>query len=124
MNITKYKSRVVNLRKSEVASSKELPKIVDSLVFAAWVMPCGRPFISNNSHFIDVKDVYKKVRLDLAALMACDLWLFLLEENRGLAYEFYFGTPSERCMVRRYLQSWVRRGVWDFILPNFTVKFI
>ena len=76
--VTKYKLRLTNLRKSGGASSKELQKIVGSLVYAAWVMPFGRPFISHIAHFINVKDVHKKVQLDLAALVACDIWLFLL----------------------------------------------
>ena len=89
--VTKYKSRLTNLRKSGVASSKELQKIIGSLVYVAWVMPFGRPFISHISHFINVKDVHKKVQLDLAALVACDIWLFLLEKNRGVRYDFFLG---------------------------------
>ena len=89
--VTKYKSRLANLRRSKEASSKELQKIVGSLVYAAWVMPFGRPFISHIAHFINVKDVHKKVQLDLAALVACDIWLFLLEKNRGLRYDFILG---------------------------------
>ena len=76
--ITKYIAKLSKFRKSGVASSKELQKIVGYLVYAAWVMPFGRPFISHMSHFIDIKNIRKKTRLDSAALAACDVWLFLL----------------------------------------------
>ena len=86
--VTKYMSRLSKLRRLGWASSKELQKIVGYLVYAAWVMPFGRPFISHISHFINVEDIYKKVRLSALALAACDIWLSLLKENRGLAFDF------------------------------------
>ena len=89
--VSKYSSRLSTLRKRAVASSKELQKIVGYLVYAAWVMPFGRPFISHISHLINVKKIYEKVKLDATALVACDVWLILLRENRGLAFNFILG---------------------------------
>ena len=89
--VTKYMSRLSKLRRLGWASSKELQKIVGYLVYAAWVMPFGRPFISHISHFIDIKNIRKKTRLDSAALAACDVWLFLLRGNFGLTYKFILG---------------------------------
>ena len=68
-----------------------MQKITGYLVYAAWVMPFGRPFISHISHFIDVKNPHKKVLLDAAALVACDVWLFLLRGNFGLTFDFILG---------------------------------
>ena len=43
------------------------------------------------------KNIHKKVRLDTAALVACDIWLFLLKENRGLPFDFILGRlPRKR----------------------------
>ena len=95
--VSKYSSKLSNLKKRAVASSKELQKIVGYLVYAAWVMPFGRPFISHISHLINVKKIYEKVKLDAPALVACDVWLFLLKENRGLAFDFILGKlPFQR----------------------------
>ena len=88
---SKYRARLLNLRKSGWASSKELQRVVGYLVYAAWALPFGRPFISHISYFIDVKNIYKKVRLDVAALTACDIWLFLLKKNPGLPFNFILG---------------------------------
>ena len=54
-------------------------------------MPFGRPFISHISHLINIDKIYEKVKLDAPALMACDVWLILLKENRGLAFNFILG---------------------------------
>ena len=93
----KYGLRLSKLRKAGGASSKELQKVVGYLVYAAWVFPFGRPFISTISYFIDVKNIHKKVRLDTPALIACDIWLFLLKDNRGLPFNFILGKlPRQR----------------------------
>ena len=89
--VTKYFQKLLQLRNLGVATSKKLQKIVGYLVYAAWVMPYGRPFISHISHFINVDKINKKVRLDAAALVACDVWLHLLKENRGLSFKFILG---------------------------------
>ena len=95
--LVKYGLRLSKLRKVGQASAKELQKIVGYLVYAAWVLPFGRPFISAISYFIDVKNIHKKVRLDTPALVACDIWLFLLKENRGLSFNFILGKlPRQR----------------------------
>ena len=87
----KYSSRLSKLRESVTTSSKELQKVVGYLVYASWVCPFGRPLISTISYCIDRNNIHKKVRLDTAALVACDIWLFLLKENRGLPFNFILG---------------------------------
>ena len=95
--ISKYTAKLSRIRKRGFASSKDLEKVVGYLVYAAWVMPFGRPLISHISHFIDIKNVNKKVRLDAAALIACDIWLFLLNGNFGLTFKFILGKlPRQR----------------------------
>ena len=89
--LAKYKSKLAWVRKTVNIPSKDLQKLVGYLVYAAWVMPFGRPYISRISHFIDGENIYKKVHLDLDALVACDIWLFLLEQNDGLPFKFILG---------------------------------
>ena len=90
--ITKYCSRLTSLRTSYAGTSKLLQNIIGYLVFASWVMPYGRPFISHISFFINNKDLNKKVILDSAGLMACDIWLILLNKNCGLPFSFIMGS--------------------------------
>ena len=74
-----------------------MQKVDGYLVYAAWVMPFGRPLISHISHFIDLKNENKKVWLDAAALIACDIWIFLLNGNFGLSFKFILGKlPPQR----------------------------
>ena len=87
----KYIMRLSTLRKLGIASSKKLQKVVGYLVYAAWVMPFGRPFISHISHLINVKKIHANVKLDALALVACDVWLVLLKRNRGLSFDFILG---------------------------------
>ena len=87
----KYSAKLSEVRKRGVASSKELQKIVGYLVYAAWIMPFGRPLISHISHLIDVKSINKKIHLDKPALIACDIWLCLLNGNFGLTFDFILG---------------------------------
>ena len=89
--IVKYSAKLAQLRRHGVASSKVLQKIVGYLVYAAWVMPFGRPFISHISFHIDVKNINKDIRLDDAALKASEIWLFLLKGNFGLTFDFILG---------------------------------
>ena len=69
----KYFEKLSEARERGVASSKILQKLVGYLVYAAWIMPFGRPLISHISHLIDVKNINRKIQLDKAALMACDI---------------------------------------------------
>ena len=89
--LAKYTLKLICVRKTLNVTSKDLQKLVGYLVYAAWVMPFGRPFISRISHFIDVKNIYRKVRLVSDALVACDIWLFLLEQNDGLPFKLILG---------------------------------
>ena len=57
--VSKYTAKISEIRNRGSASSKELQKVVGYLVYAAWVMPFGRPLISHISHFIDVKNLHK-----------------------------------------------------------------
>ena len=87
----KYFEKLSEARERGVASSKILQKLVGYLVYAAWIMPFGRPLISHISHLIDVKNINRKIQLDKAALMACDIWLRLLKGNFGLTFDFILG---------------------------------
>ena len=89
--IIKYTKTLTEVRNRGIASSKVLQKIVGYLVYAAWVMPFGRPFISHISFFIDTKKLDKEIQLDDPALKACDIWLLLLKGNFGLSFDFILG---------------------------------
>ena len=94
--IDKYSAKLLEVRKRGVASSKDLQKIVGYLVYAAWIMPFGRPLISHISHLIEVKNINRKIRLDKPALSACDIWLRLLKGNFGLTFDFILGKLSRQ----------------------------
>ena len=99
----KYKLRLVAIRKTGAATSKELQKLVGYLVYAAWVMPFGRPFISQISNIINVEKIHKNVRLDSAALAPCDVWLLLFRRKSRVIIRLHFGkiTSTEKRMVHR-----------------------
>ena len=87
--IVKYTSRLACLRKNGSCSSKELEKLFGNLVFASWVMPYGRSFISHIAFFLDRENTSKKITLDAVGLTACDVWSILLKRNRGLSISFW-----------------------------------
>ena len=76
----KYCKRLRALRKKGSSSSKFVEKIVGCLVFAAWVTPCGRPFISHISKFIVVDSPLSLVTLDSYGQMACEIWMLRLKK--------------------------------------------
>ena len=87
----KYSRRLKILLQNKSASSKDIEKLVGNLVYASWVIPFGRPFISHISHFISRKDETRRVDLDQFALSACEIWLVLIKLNRGLLFDFIAG---------------------------------
>lgn len=87
----KYKNRLRTLIRNRSAYSKDIEKVVGNLVYAAWVIPFGRPFISHISHMIDHKNGKKMVFLDTLALRACKIWIVLINHNRGLSFDFIAG---------------------------------
>ena len=80
----KYNFHLALLREAGSEKSENVEKIVGYLGFASWVIPFGKPFISHISFFLDRKYNQRIVILDRFALVACDIWLFLLEKNWGL----------------------------------------
>ena len=50
--VAKYINRLKHLLKNRSATKKELEQIIGNLVFAAWVLPFGRTFISHISFFL------------------------------------------------------------------------
>ena len=71
--ITKYIDRLQLIQKIKRSFTKDLEKIIGNLVFASWVIPCGRSFISHISFFLDRKNPKKVIILDSIALTACEL---------------------------------------------------
>ena len=89
--IDKYSKRILLLRENKSCSIKDLEKIIGNLVFASWVIPFGRSFISHISFFLPRKSKRKKVTLDRYGLAACEVWSVLLKQNRGLSFDFILG---------------------------------
>ena len=89
--IDKYLGRILLLRKNKSCTIKELEKIIGNLVFASWVIPFGRSFISHISFFLYRKSKNKKITLDKYGLAAWDVWSILLTQNRGLSFDFVLG---------------------------------
>ena len=52
----KYTQRLKSLLGNNSSTPTNIEKIVGNLVYAAWVIPFGRPFTSHISHFINRKN--------------------------------------------------------------------
>lgn len=89
--IHKYSLRLRSLLSFLSATSKDLQKLVGNLVFAAWVIPYGRPFISHISKLINPKRPHLLVAIDNHCITACKVWLILLARHRGLSFDFILG---------------------------------
>ena len=83
--IDKYLGRIQLLRQNKSCTIKELEIIIGNLVFASWVIPFGRSFISHISFFLNRKSKNKNITLDKYGLAACEVWSILLKQNRGFA---------------------------------------
>lgn len=68
--------------------SKDLEKIVGYLVYASYVEPFGRPFISAISSKIDRKNTSKIVEVTDYVKMAMEIWVGILKRNTGISYSF------------------------------------
>ena len=68
--------------------SKALEKIVGYLVYASYVEPFGRPFISAISSKIDRKNPSKIVEIQEYVKMAMEIWVGILKRNSGISYSF------------------------------------
>ena len=89
--IDKYLGRIEILLENRSCTQKELEKIIGNLVFASWVIPFGRSFISHISFFLDRKSKRRKITLDKYGLAACQVWSLLLKQNRGVSFDFVLG---------------------------------
>ena len=89
--IDKYLGRILFLRKNKSCTTKELEKIIGNLVFASWVIPFGRSFVSHISFFLNRKSKNMKITLDKYGLAAWEVWSILLKQNRGLSFDFVLG---------------------------------
>ena len=88
--IGKFLGRILR-RKNKSCTIKEPEKIIGNLVFASWVIPFGRSFISHISFFLNRKSTNKTITLDKYGLAACEVWSILLKQNRGLSFDFVLG---------------------------------
>ena len=86
--VKKYLGRLQELLTSGKATSKDLEKKVGNLVFAAWVIPFGRPFISHISRLINPRQPLAPVNFEKYCLEACKIWKILLARNHGVSFDF------------------------------------
>ena len=105
----KYMNWLRTLMKNRSASSKNIEKVVGNLAYAAWVIPFVRPFISQISHMIGHKNGKCILFLDALALRACDIWILLINQNRGLSFDFISGKlqVTQKRVDPGCLGSWV-----------------
>ena len=89
--VAKYINRLKHLLKNRSATKKELEQIIGNLVFAAWVLPFGRTFISHISFFLYKKSPTQNTTLDAFAITAFKVWCLLLRKNQGLPFNFILG---------------------------------
>ena len=95
--VAKYLGRLQNVKRNKSCTSKELEKLIGNLVFASWVIPFGRSFISHISFLMNRENSRKRVALDAVGVAACDVWALLLKRNRGLPFDFILGRlPRQR----------------------------
>ena len=65
-----------------------MEKIVGYLVYAGWVEPFGRPFISALSSAMVRKRTYQYVEFTKYMRLAIKIWILILKVNSGLKFNF------------------------------------
>ena len=81
--VEKYISRLKYHIKQKSATKKELEQIIGNLVFAAWVLPFGRTFISHISFFLYKKPQHKTKRWMLSPSWRAKFGAYCLERIKA-----------------------------------------
>ena len=69
-------------------TSKDLEKMVGYLVYAAWVEPFGRPFISALSSAMVLNDPNRVIARTEYMSMAINIWILIFGANRGVSFHY------------------------------------
>ena len=95
--VAKYSERLRAMLRTGHTTSKDLERVTGNLEFAAWVEPFGRPLLSFISQEITPNQPRRRVTLPYFTRVAMQIWLCLLQRNRGLCYTYILNAlPAEQ----------------------------
>ena len=89
--VAKYLSRIHGILLTNQTTSKELEQLVGNLVWASYVEPWGRPFLSALSSKITRHKPYAHIPVTGYLKTSLIIWQALLKSNRGLTYDYILG---------------------------------
>ena len=89
--VAKYLGRIHEILLTNQTTSKELERLVGNLVWASYVEPWGRPFLSALSSKINRQKPYASVPITGYIKTSLIIWQALLKRNRGLSYDYILG---------------------------------
>ena len=89
--VAKYLSRIKEILLKNQTTSKELERLVGNLVWASYVEPWGRPFLSALSSKIKRQKPWARIAITGYVKTSLIIWQALLKSNRGLTYDYILG---------------------------------
>ena len=91
----KYICRINAVLKAKTTSSKDFEKLVGNLVWASYVEPWGRPFISAISCHITRTAPLAHHQLGRYTRVALIVWKHILRAGAGISYQWILGSLPE-----------------------------
>ena len=89
--VAKYLTRIHEMLSTKYTTSKELERLVGNLVWASYVEPWGRPFLSALSSKIQRRKPYALIPIIGYTKTSLVIWQSLLKFNRGITYNHILG---------------------------------
>ena len=89
--VAKYLKRINEMLLTKYASSKEFERLIGNLVWASYVEPWGRPFLSALSSKIQRNNPYARIPITGYTKTSLIIWKNLLKFNRGISYDHILG---------------------------------
>ena len=89
--VSKYINRVDKILLKKHTSSKELERLVGNLVWASYVEPWGRPFLSALSSKIQRLKPEAVIPVDEYTQASLFIWRSILKFNHGLSFNYILG---------------------------------
>ena len=110
----KISYRIHEMLSTKYTTSKELERLVGNLVWASYVEPWGRPFLSALSSKIPRQKPYALIPIIGYTKTSLAIWQSLLKFNRGITYNHILGKlERKKRLVCRCLDllgnRWLRR---------------
>ena len=108
--ILKYITRINEILRRKEASSKEFERLVGNLVWASYVEPWGRPFLSALSSKIKRFNPYVIIPVTDYTKISLLIWRSILKSNRGLSYNYILG-KLERGKDAQFVDASTSQGI-------------